>query len=128
MIIRQARIQDAKIMHELLLNEGINTNKEYLNKSIKNNQESIVLENNGIQAFMIIREIPGLKEITHWHLSKNDSIIKTIKKEIKKKPLAVTENENNKKRLSTLKELGFQKQAMLEGIYNKAKAVLLIKK
>ncbi|MBD3312716.1 hypothetical protein GF352_04660 [archaeon] len=120
MITRELRTGDLTVISAL---SGVSRN--VLETVLKNALTTIVVEDNGVKGFVIVRRLAGINELTHWHLRPEHSLI--LKSIIRRagEPLAVIEKEGDEERIGMLEDYGFKKICKKEGIFPDSKAVIL---
>jgi len=99
--------------------------KTDLRFTLENSKANLIVEEEGIKGFVIIKDIGGVNELSYWHLNpEHKLILKGLIKKLGGK-CATLEPENNKQRIELLKSIGFKQQSRIEGVYPNEKAVML---
>lgn len=125
MKLRAIKKQDLRIIRLMLFEQGRTINQETLINQWQNATTAKLIEDNGIEGFIIIKDLAGEKEITQWHLKpEHQLIMKAITKQVKK-PIVTHEQINNKERIKLLEKTGFKKIKISKGILRQQKAAIL---
>lgn len=104
-----------------------NTNTDIITNLFNNAINKIVIEDDGIKGFALIKKLGALNELSAWHLNPEHSLLlKAITRKING-PIAAAEQESNEGRIKILESAGFKKQSIIDGVFNDARAVMLTK-
>jgi len=119
MIIRSMRKDDLEAIQGLT-----NTPLSLLENTLINSRANVLIEEDEIQGFVMIREIGGINELSQWQLKPGQSLIlKAVMKKLKG-PVAAHEPARNKERIKLLESAGFEKINECEGVFHKEKAII----
>lgn len=96
-----------------------------LELALINSTNNIIVMNEGIEGFAMIRKLTDINELIHWHLKPEHSIILKSLAKSTKGPVLTMEKESNTQRIKILEQNGFKKINESEGIFKDEKAIIL---
>lgn len=122
MITREVKKEDLPVISKLT---GVNL--RVLESSLNHASTTILVEDEGVKGFIMVRRLANINELTHWHLEPEHSLIlKSIIRRVGE-PLAALEKEGCEERIKVLEANGFKKIGTNKGIFPNNKALIFRK-
>jgi hypothetical protein len=119
-ITREIEERDLPAIQSLLKNEvSLASLKLGLKESIIN----LVVQEEKIEGFVMIRNIGGFNEITHWQLKPEHGIILKSMRRRLKGTIVTHEKESCKEKIVILEQNGFQRLKTTQGIFPNENAI-----
>jgi len=117
--LREMNKDDVKFIKDLT-DAGIDT----IINAYNNSTNKMVIEDDGIKGFAIIRPLGDINELSVWHVQPEHSLL--LKAIVRKTgALAAAEREENETRIRILECAGFRKQSIVKGVFSDSRAVML---